>query len=245
MFSLHQNPLAIVQQQAASLHMLGYCSITLLLPPAHSFNRPRWLTCYIKMISTVISISPQQPCKMLIYYEPRSTAGWILGAKYQHWNDEGSYRTIMDLLQLILGYLIPFKKDESFTHTMKLCKSFAEHESYSSSLFFKLKLEQRVEWVWVKICKNNVAFKCKKATNTAQIFRGISTSVVGHTYVYLKSAGTSNHTAHYSNSLILFNLVLNSQLSSDVSATLQAGLQQRQCHFCPDWISQQVLKGLV
>lgn len=63
MFSLHQNPLAIVEQQAASLHMFGYCSITLLLPPAHSFYRPCWLTRYIKMISTVISINPPQPSK--------------------------------------------------------------------------------------------------------------------------------------------------------------------------------------
>lgn len=66
MFSLHRNPPAIVQQQAASLHMFGYCSITLLLPPAHSFNRPCWLTCYIKMISTVISTNPPQSCRILI-----------------------------------------------------------------------------------------------------------------------------------------------------------------------------------
>lgn len=75
MFSLHQNPLAIVQRQAASLHMFGYCSITLLLPPAHSFNRPCWLACYIKTISTVISINPTQPCKILIYCKDGSTAG--------------------------------------------------------------------------------------------------------------------------------------------------------------------------
>lgn len=75
MFSLHQNPLAIVQQQAASLHMFGYCSITVLLPPAHSFNRPCWLTCYIEMISTVICLSLPQPCKILIYCKVGSTAG--------------------------------------------------------------------------------------------------------------------------------------------------------------------------
>lgn len=63
MLSLHQTPLAIVQQQAASLHMFGYCSITLLLPPAHSFNRPCWLTCYTEMISTPISFNLPQPCK--------------------------------------------------------------------------------------------------------------------------------------------------------------------------------------
>lgn len=75
LFSLHQNPLAIVQQQAASLHMFGYCSITLLLPPAYSFNRPCWLTCYIKMISTLRSINLPQSCKILIYYNAGSTAG--------------------------------------------------------------------------------------------------------------------------------------------------------------------------
>lgn len=78
MFSLHQNPLAIVQQQATSLHMFGYCSITLLLPPAHSFNRP---ACYIKMISTVIPINPPQQCKIFNCCKAGPTAGYILVAK--------------------------------------------------------------------------------------------------------------------------------------------------------------------
>lgn len=53
LFSLHLNPLAIVRQRAASLHMFGYCSITLPLPPAHSFNRPCWLTSiHAKYLST-------------------------------------------------------------------------------------------------------------------------------------------------------------------------------------------------
>lgn len=88
----------------------------------------------------------------------------------------------MDLSQLILGYLIPFKKDESFTHTMKLCKSLSVHESYSTSLSFKLKLEQRVKWSWVKICKDNDAFTRRAATNTVQIFRGVSGGAMGHKY---------------------------------------------------------------
>lgn len=83
MFSPHQNPLAIVQQRTASLHMFSDCSITLLLPPAHFFNRPFWLTCYIKMICAVISFSLPQHCKTVLS-TAQSAAVWNMIAKHQH-----------------------------------------------------------------------------------------------------------------------------------------------------------------
>lgn len=81
MFSPHQNPLAIVQQHTASLHMFSDCSITLLLPPAHFFNRPFWLACYIKMISAVISFSLPQHCKTVLS-TAQSAAVWNMIAKH-------------------------------------------------------------------------------------------------------------------------------------------------------------------
>lgn len=76
MFSPHQNPLAIVQQHTASLHMFSDCSITLLLPPAHFFNRPFWLACYIKMISAVISFSLPQHCKTVLSTAQSAAETW-------------------------------------------------------------------------------------------------------------------------------------------------------------------------
>lgn len=81
MFSPHQNPLAIVQQHTASLHMFSDCSITLFLPPAHFFNRPFWLACYIKMISAVISFSLPQHCKTVLS-TAQSAAVWNMIAKH-------------------------------------------------------------------------------------------------------------------------------------------------------------------
>lgn len=83
MFSPHQNPLAIVQQRTASLHMFSDCSITLLLPPAHFFNRPFWLACYIKMICAVISFSLPQHCETALS-TAQSAAVWNMIAKHQH-----------------------------------------------------------------------------------------------------------------------------------------------------------------
>lgn len=45
-------------------------------PPAHSCNRPCWLTCYIKIISTVISINAPQQCKNINLPSGRMSCCW-------------------------------------------------------------------------------------------------------------------------------------------------------------------------
>lgn len=69
------DPPAIVQQRAASLHMFWFIvQSRCVSPPAHSCNRPCWLTCDMKIISTVISINAPQQCKISIYHEAGCTA---------------------------------------------------------------------------------------------------------------------------------------------------------------------------
>lgn len=63
------DPPDIVQQRAASLHMFWFIvQSRCVSPPAHSCHRPCWLTCDVKIISTVISINAPQQCKILIYH---------------------------------------------------------------------------------------------------------------------------------------------------------------------------------
>lgn len=75
-------------------------------------------------------------------------------------NRWGPYRNIMDLSQFILGSLNRFKKDEHLLHTL-IPQHYSNHKLHMrviTSLTFKLKLEQWVEWERVKIkikTKNN------------------------------------------------------------------------------------------